>query len=121
MAGKSFLVQKFAKLKLGSLHLIGYSVAGEESVVQVPELDVCFDIGRSPYFALTSNTICITHVDEQGFVPEARQAGREIDAGGCFAAATLLIDDRERPHSYLPWSMRGQSLSRNCGMLWNGG
>jgi len=61
MAGKSFLVQKFAKLKLGPLHLIGYSVAGEESVVQVPELDVCFDIGRSPYFALTSNTICITH------------------------------------------------------------
>ena len=61
MAGKSFLVQKFAKLKLGAVHLIGYSVAGEESVVQVPELDVCFDIGRSPYFALTSNTICITH------------------------------------------------------------
>src|SRR5258706_9998489 len=61
MAGKSSLVQKFAKLKLGPLHLIGYSVAGEESVVQVPELDVCFAIGGSPYFALTSNTICITH------------------------------------------------------------
>src|SRR5687767_14159606 len=61
MAGKFFLVQKFAKLKLGSIHLIGYSVAGEETVVQVPELDVCFDIGRAPYFALTSNTVCITH------------------------------------------------------------
>src|SRR6266702_4323157 len=61
MVGKSFLVQRFAKIKLGAIHLIGYSVAGEESVVQVPELDVCFDIGRSPYFALTSNTICITH------------------------------------------------------------
>jgi ribonuclease Z len=43
------------------MHLIGYSVAGEETVVQVPELDVCFDIGRAPYFALTSNTICISH------------------------------------------------------------
>src|SRR5436190_19190981 len=61
MAGKSFLVQKFAKLKLGALPLIGYSVACEESVVQVPELDVCFDIGLAPYFALTSNTIWITH------------------------------------------------------------
>src|SRR5215213_1238902 len=61
MPAKSFLVQKFAKLKLGPLHLIGYSVAGEESVVQVPELDVCFDIGRSPYFALTSNIVCVTH------------------------------------------------------------
>jgi ribonuclease Z len=61
MIEKSFLVQKFAKLKLGPIHIIGYSVAGEETVVQVPELDVCFDIGRAPYFALTSNHICISH------------------------------------------------------------
>jgi ribonuclease Z len=60
-AEKSFLVQKFAKIPVGSIHLIGYSVAGEESVVQVPELDVCFDIGRAPAFALTSNIICISH------------------------------------------------------------
>ena len=58
---KSFLVQKFAKICLGAIHIIGYSVAGEETVVQIPELDVCFDIGRAPYFALTSNIICITH------------------------------------------------------------
>ena len=58
---KSFLVQRFAKLKLGALHIIGYSVAGEETVVQVPEMDVCFDIGRAPYFALTSNIICLSH------------------------------------------------------------
>src|SRR3954462_4169955 len=60
---KSFLVQKFAKLKFANqqFSLIGYSVAGEESVVQIPELNVCFDIGRSPYFALTSDYVCITH------------------------------------------------------------
>jgi len=61
MAEKSFLVQRFAKLPLGQIHLIGYSVAGEETVVQVPELNVCFDIGRSPYFALTSDIVCLTH------------------------------------------------------------
>src|SRR5947209_15253425 len=61
MAEKSFLVQKFAKIPLGSVHLIGYSVAGEETVVQVPELNVCFDIGRAPYFALTSDILCISH------------------------------------------------------------
>src|SRR5437016_12484647 len=61
MAGKSFLVQKFAKIELGHLHVIGYSVAGEETVCQIPELNVCFDIGRSPHFALTSDIICITH------------------------------------------------------------
>ena len=61
MAEKSFLVQRFAKLQLGQIHVIGYSVAGEETLVQVPELNVCFDIGRSPYFALTSDIVCITH------------------------------------------------------------
>jgi len=61
MLESSFLVQRFAKLNLGSFHIIGYSVAGEETVVQVPELGVCFDIGRAPHFALTSNIICISH------------------------------------------------------------
>jgi ribonuclease Z len=58
---KSFLVQRFAKLSLGQHTVIGYSVAGEESVVQIPELNTCFDIGRCPYFALTSDYVCITH------------------------------------------------------------
>src|SRR5438105_11050083 len=58
---KSFLVQKFAKIPLGTMHIIGYSVAGEETVVQVPELNVCFDIGRAPYFSLTSDYVCLTH------------------------------------------------------------
>jgi ribonuclease Z len=61
MIEKSFLVQKFAKLLLGQHHVIGYSVAGEETVVQIPELNVCFDIGRAPYFSLTSDFICLTH------------------------------------------------------------
>lgn len=61
MTEKSYLVQKFAKIPLGPIHLIGYSVAGEETVVQVPELNVCFDIGRCPYFALTSDIVCISH------------------------------------------------------------
>lgn len=58
---KTFLVQRFAKLRLGAYHVIGYSVAGEETVAQIPELNVCFDIGRCPWFALTSDYICITH------------------------------------------------------------
>jgi ribonuclease Z len=61
MPERSFLVQKFAKIEVGPYHVIGYSVAGEETVCQIPELDVCFDVGRAPYFALTSNIVCITH------------------------------------------------------------
>jgi ribonuclease Z len=61
MAEKAFLVQKFARIPLGAIHVVGYSVAGEESLVQIPELNVCFDIGRCPYFALTSDIVCISH------------------------------------------------------------
>jgi ribonuclease Z len=61
MIEKSFLVQRFAKLGLGPYHVIGYSVAGEETVAQIPELNVCFDIGRAPHFALTSDYVCISH------------------------------------------------------------
>ena len=61
MSERSFLVQRFARVGVKDLHVIGYSVAGEETVCQIPELDVCFDIGRAPYFALTSNIICISH------------------------------------------------------------
>ena len=39
----------------------GWSIAGEETVVQVPELDVCFDIGRCPRFALTSKYVALSH------------------------------------------------------------
>ena len=61
VAGKSFLVQKFARLPLGAIHIVGYSVAGEETVCQIPELNVCFDIGRAPHFSLTSDIVCLTH------------------------------------------------------------
>jgi ribonuclease Z len=60
-SGKSYLVQKFARIPLGGIHAIGYSVAGEETVCQIPELNVCFDIGRCPHFALTSDIVCISH------------------------------------------------------------
>lgn len=61
---KSFLVQRFAKLSFGSpaaFSVVGYSAAGEETVVQVPEMNVCFDVGRSPHFALTSDIVCVSH------------------------------------------------------------
>ena len=39
----------------------GISIAGEESVVQVPEMDLVFDIGRCPRAALTANFVALTH------------------------------------------------------------
>lgn len=39
----------------------GISIAGEQSVVQVPELDVCFDIGSCPKPVLTANYVALSH------------------------------------------------------------
>jgi ribonuclease Z len=39
----------------------GISIAGEESVVQIPELDLCFDIGLCPRPALSANYVALTH------------------------------------------------------------
>ena len=49
----------------------GISVAGEQTSVQVPELDVAFDVGMCPRFALTSPYIALshTHMDHVGGLP----------------------------------------------------
>lgn len=39
----------------------GISVAGEASVVMIPELDICFDIGICPRAALPSKFVAVTH------------------------------------------------------------
>jgi len=39
----------------------GISVAGEEAVVHVPELDLAFDIGLCPRPVLTAGTVCLSH------------------------------------------------------------
>jgi ribonuclease Z len=48
-------------LYLDPFRIQGLSIAGEETVVQVPELDLCFDIGRCPRTALTSNFVALSH------------------------------------------------------------
>ena len=49
------------KLELGGYTFIGYSLAGEESVVGVPELNACFDIGRSPSEIINLDNVFLTH------------------------------------------------------------
>jgi ribonuclease Z len=50
-----------AKLKIDDLEIIGYSVAGEETVVAMPQLDVCFDIGKAPDQIISINNMLLTH------------------------------------------------------------
>ncbi|MFN0132440.1 MAG: MBL fold metallo-hydrolase [Phycisphaerales bacterium] len=39
----------------------GVSIAGESTCIQVPELDVCFDMGECLRFALASKVVAISH------------------------------------------------------------
>jgi ribonuclease Z len=56
MAGHSLV-----KIKIDDLEVIGYSVAAEETVIAMPQLDVCFDIGKAPDQIIPINHILLTH------------------------------------------------------------
>lgn len=50
-----------ARIEIDNLEIIGYSVAGEETAVAMPQLDVCFDIGKAPDQFIPINNILLTH------------------------------------------------------------
>jgi ribonuclease Z len=50
-----------AYIHAANLDILGYSVAGEETVVAVPLLDVCFDVGRAPQQIIPINHVLLTH------------------------------------------------------------
>ncbi len=50
-----------ANYKIDDLEIIGYSVAGEETVVAIPQLDVCFDIGKAPDQVISIPNVLLTH------------------------------------------------------------
>lgn len=50
-----------AQVAIDELDIIGYSVAGEETVVAIPQLDVCFDVGKAPDQIISINNVLLTH------------------------------------------------------------
>lgn len=48
-------------IKIDDLDIIGYSVAGEETVVACPQLKVCFDIGKAPDQVISIPNVLLTH------------------------------------------------------------
>ncbi|HOQ05173.1 MAG TPA: MBL fold metallo-hydrolase [Anaerohalosphaeraceae bacterium] len=50
-----------AHIQIGNLDVLGYSVAGEETIVAMPQLDVCFDIGKAPDQVIPINHVLLTH------------------------------------------------------------
>jgi ribonuclease Z len=46
---------------IGDLEIAGYSLAGEETVVALPQYNVCFDVGRAPREIIPIDNVCLTH------------------------------------------------------------
>ncbi|MBN1506666.1 MAG: MBL fold metallo-hydrolase [Sedimentisphaerales bacterium] len=49
------------QLQIDDLEILGYSVAGEETVIALPQLDVCFDVGKAPDQIIPINHVLLTH------------------------------------------------------------
>ena len=88
-----------AKLKIDGLDILGYSVAGEETVVAVPQLDVCFDIGKAPDQFISINNVLLTHghMDHSAgiayYLSHRKFCGQK--PGRVFAPENLLLPLRE--------------------------
>lgn len=71
----------------------GISVAGEQTVVQVPELDVAFDIGMCPRIALSSPYVALSHghMDHVGGLPYyfSQRIFQRMGMGRCVCHADL--------------------------------
>ena len=46
---------------LDGIRLVGFSLAGEETVIVAPEYNVAFDVGRAPREVISIDNVCITH------------------------------------------------------------
>jgi len=55
------VAERLIEQQLGDIRILGYSVAGEESVVAAPELNVCFDVGKAPADILAIDNVLLTH------------------------------------------------------------
>jgi len=87
---RSRLVQK----DLGGIRLLGYSLAGEETVLVAPELNVCFDAGRAPAEIISVDYLCLTHghMDHAaGVAYYFSQRAFVGNAPGCLLAPRALV------------------------------
>ncbi|MCC5829960.1 MAG: MBL fold metallo-hydrolase [Phycisphaeraceae bacterium] len=100
------------------LRVQGVSIAGEQTVVQVPELDVCFDIGQAHKAVLTSPFVALSHghMDHVGGLPyyfsQRKFQGMGVGTVICppaldqpirrMMASWVDIEQQETPYNVVP-------------------
>ncbi len=47
--------------EINGLRLVGCSLAGEETCIALPELNLCFDVGRAPREIISIDTVLLSH------------------------------------------------------------
>jgi ribonuclease Z len=111
----------------------GISVAGEQTVVQIPELDVSFDIGLCPRFALASPYVALSHahMDHIGGLPYyfSQRVFQKMGLGTCFCHPGILdplrrmmqswveLEEQRTPHEIIPLGHGEQFEVKNNVML----
>ncbi|UCD75485.1 MAG: hypothetical protein JSV91_00930 [Phycisphaerales bacterium] len=95
----------------------GISVAGEQTMVQVPELDVAFDIGMCPRIALSSPYVALSHghMDHVGGLPYyfSQRMFQRMGVGNCVCHAATAdsilammrswidLEQQQTPHNVI--------------------
>ena len=91
----------------------GISVAGEQTVVQIPELDISFDIGMCPRIALSSPYVALSHghMDHVGGLPYyfSQRMFQKMGVGTCVCHAALAEPIAAMMNSWV--TLEGQRTS----------
>ncbi len=85
-----------SQVKVDTFTLLGYSVAGEESVIIAPELDCVFDIGKCPREALNVNHVLLSHGHTDHFAGLPYYFAQR-DFQGIEGGTALVPNDLVRP------------------------
>ena len=60
-AAQHNIMARLIRKQIAGVELIGFSLAGEETVIAAPEYNVCFDVGRAPREIISIDHLCLTH------------------------------------------------------------
>jgi ribonuclease Z len=55
------MASRLVEKTVGGVRIQGFSLAGEETVVVVPEMNVAFDVGRAPRELISIDHVCLSH------------------------------------------------------------